>query len=96
MSIILLTSIDEMMTYYLSGYSLSEEARKLCAALVDDTKRYTVKIVNEWPESYDAAASDVKKSKAIAEMRAEEDAVFIASLPQKKKQDGELLWSSLN
>jgi hypothetical protein len=95
-NILLLTGIDEIMTCYLSGYELDEQARKICAALTDNTKRCTVKIVNEWPESYNTAASDVKKAKALAEMQAKEDVVFITSLPQKQKQDdGELLWSSL-
>lgn len=107
-----LTSINEVITCYLSGHQLSEEAEKLSAAfclnghlreakklstaLVDDTKRCQVKFVNGWPKSYDDAVADVKKAKAIARMQAEEDAAFMASLQQKRKQtDGELLWSSL-
>lgn len=97
MDIILLTSLDEIMTCYLSGHQLNEEIRRMCAAWADGTKRYDVKIVNEWPDSYNSAASDVKKAQTIAAIQADEDVVFMASLsPKRKQNNGELLWSSLS
>ncbi|MFA5766676.1 MAG: hypothetical protein WC919_01975 [Candidatus Paceibacterota bacterium] len=49
MNMVLLTSIDEIMTCYLSGFKLNEEAQQLCTRILNGTQQLPVKIVDEWP-----------------------------------------------
>jgi len=67
MDIILLTNIDEIMTCYLSGFRLNEEAQQLCARILNGTQQLPVKIVDEWPVDWQSLPSDA--TLAIVEKR---------------------------
>lgn len=58
MSMVLLTNIDEIMTCFLSGFRLSEEAQQLCTRILDGSQQLPVKIVSEWPVSLQDLPSD--------------------------------------
>jgi hypothetical protein len=48
MNMVLLISVDEIMTCYLSGFRLNEEAQQLCAGILNGTQQLPVKIVDKW------------------------------------------------